>query len=121
VGLGIPLFFSEQRAKLKAATYSRAAVQNMQEDYARAYLAQKEMLVTEMEKYRQSIDFYEQTGHMLAQELIRAAEISFGEGEIDFFRFAESIDRAVEIELKYMEDLRAYNRRVIELNHLTLL
>jgi cobalt-zinc-cadmium resistance protein CzcA len=52
--------------------------------------------------------------------LVRSAELSYAAGEIDFFRFAESMDRAVGIELNYLENLYQYNQRVLDINYLIL-
>ena len=46
--------------------------------------------------------------------------MSLSAGEIDFFRFALSVDRAVEIEIKHLENLYNYNELVLEINYLTL-
>ena len=46
--------------------------------------------------------------------------MSYSAGEIDFFSFAQSVDRAVEIEMNYLENLYNYNQLVLEINYLTL-
>jgi cobalt-zinc-cadmium resistance protein CzcA len=46
--------------------------------------------------------------------------MSYDAGEIDFFRLAQSLDRALEIELTYLENLNRYNQQVLEINYMTL-
>ena len=77
-------------------------------------------MMTGLEKYSESISYYEQTGKQLAAELIRFAEKSYVAGEIDFFRFVQSVESAVEIELNYLDNLSNYNEMVLEINFLTL-
>lgn len=120
IGVGIPLFFSEQRAKTKAGRYAWEAAINMQSNYMNLYENKLSELMTELEKYRESIQYYNQTGKNLSSELIRYAQKSYSEGEIDFFRFVQSIDSAVEIRLNYLDDLHKYNEVVLEINYLTL-
>ena len=73
-----------------------------------------------LNKYLAAIRNYEITGKQLSSELVRSAELSYAAGEIDFFRFAESIDRAVGIELNYLENVYQYNQRVLDINYLIL-
>jgi len=77
-------------------------------------------MMTGLEKYRESILYYNRTGKHLAAELIRSAQKSYASGEIDFFRFVQSIDSAVEIELNYLDNLYKYDEVVLEINYLTL-
>lgn len=76
--------------------------------------------MTGLDKYRESIQYYEHAGKHLAAELIRSAQKSYAAGEIDFFRFVQSVDSAIEIELNYLDDLYKYNEVVLEINYLTL-
>ncbi len=56
----------------------------------------------------------------LASELIRSSQKSYDAGEIDFFRFVQSVDGAMEIELDYLENLHQYNQLVLDINYMTL-
>jgi len=120
VGLGIPIFFSEQRAKIKAGRYAGEAALNLKANYIRVYNNNISEIISEMEKFREYVTYYEQTGKQLAAELYRSAQKSFAAGEIDFFRFVQSMDSAIEIELTYLENLFKYNEMVLEINYMTL-
>jgi len=120
VGLGVPLFFGEQRARIKATQYSLEASANLQTHYALQYENRRAKLKAGLNKYLAAIRNYESTGKQLSSELVRSAELSYSAGEIDFFRFAESMDRAVEIELNYLENVYQYNQRVLDINYLIL-
>jgi len=76
--------------------------------------------MTGLDKYKESIRYYEHSGKQLAAELIRSALKSYAAGEIDFFRFVQSMDNGIEIELNYLDDLNKYNEVVLEINYLTL-
>jgi cobalt-zinc-cadmium resistance protein CzcA len=120
IGVGIPLFFSEQRAKTKASRYAWEAALNLQSHYLKKYENKLSELMTGLEKYRESMQYYKLTGQKLSTELFRSAQQSYTEGEIDFFRFVQSIDNAVEIRLNYLDDLHQYNEIILEINYLTL-
>lgn len=120
VGVGVPLFFSEQRARVKAKQFAMQATANLQDHYIRNYNNRVSELMNGLAKYQDAILYYEHTGKALAEELIRSAQVSYTAGEIDFFRLAQSLDRAVEIELGYLNNLHWYNELVLEINYLTL-
>jgi cobalt-zinc-cadmium resistance protein CzcA len=118
--VGIPLFFSEQRARIKAGKYAMEAAINLQAYYIRKYDNSVTELVNRLEKHGASIRYYEKTGKQLADELYRVAQRSYDTGEIDFFRFVQSLDNAIEIELDYLDNLFKYNELVLDINFLTL-
>ena len=120
VGIGIPLFFSEQRGRIKAGQHSMDAAINLQAHYVRQYQHRVTGLMTGIHKYEESIRYYEESGQSLSRELSRYAEQSYAAGEIDFFRFVQSLDNAIEIELNYLDNLFEYNKLVLEINFLTL-
>ncbi len=120
VGLGIPLFFGEQRAKVKAKQYAMEATASLQNHYIRQYNQRISELRSGLDKYTEAILFYENTGKQLSGELFRSSQLSYQAGEIDFFRFVQSMDRAFEIELLHLENLMGYDELVLEMNYLTL-
>jgi cobalt-zinc-cadmium resistance protein CzcA len=119
LGLGIPIFFSEQRAKVKARQYAIEAGTQLQNYYIRNYENRVAELESGLVKYKEAIAYYEGTGKNLSSELIRSSQLSFSSGEIDFFRLAASMDRAIEIVLNYLENLSKYNQLVLEINYMT--
>jgi cobalt-zinc-cadmium resistance protein CzcA len=120
VGLGLPLFFGEQRARIKATQFSMEASRNLLTLYAVQFENKKAELKAGLSKYHAAIQNYENTGKKLSTELVRSSLLSYEAGEIDFFRFAQSVDRAVEIELNYLENLYQYNKLVLDINYLIL-
>lgn len=120
IGMAVPLFFSEQRARIKAQQFSMDAVELLQTSYAGKYENKQTELKAESNKYLAAIGNYEKTGRQLSAELVRSAEHSYSAGEIDFFRFAQSMDQALEIELNYLENLCQYNMLVLDINYLII-
>ncbi len=120
VGLGIPLFFGEQRAKVKARQYALEATVRLEDNYIRTYENRSYLLMASLEKFRGAISYYHQAGKQLAHELVRSSQMSYEAGEIDYFRFAQSVDQAVEIELNHLKTLFDYNELVLDINYLTV-
>ncbi|MDF1573830.1 MAG: CusA/CzcA family heavy metal efflux RND transporter [Bacteroidales bacterium] len=120
LGVGVPLFFGEQRARVKALQFSMQATENLQSYYIRTYENRVSELRNGLAKYQEAISYYERIGKQLAKELIRSSQMSYSAGEIDFFRLAQSLDRAIELEMSYLDNLNSYNQLVLEINYLTL-
>ena len=79
---------------------------------------QLEQLQFELEKYAKALEYYETTGNRLANTLISAAIKSYESGEIDFFQYIQSMDRGVQINVRYLENLQGYNETALSINYL---
>lgn len=119
VGLAVPLFFAEQRAKIKAGKVAVNISGNLKANSLIMLKAKQESLKGELMKYREAIDFYNTSGRELSEELIRTSKKGFSMGEIDFFQFAMSIENAMNITLEYFENVSKYNHTALEINYLT--
>ena len=120
IGLGIPLFFGEQKARIKAQKHATTANEHFLANYRTIYRYKTEKLLGEVEKYRIGLDYYMQDGKKISEEIFRAAKISFDAGEIDFLQLVQVMDRALEMELEYLNLVNKYNMLVAELNYFTV-
>jgi cobalt-zinc-cadmium resistance protein CzcA len=120
VGLALPLFFGSQKAKIDAARQSQQAAMYRQNDYKIRFEYTLKSLLAELKKYSETLQYYEETGISLSEQIIEAATKSYEAGEIDFFRFVHSIENAIEIEIDYLDNILNYNKAVLEINYLTL-
>jgi len=120
IGLAIPLFFGEQKAKVKAGNFARQAALNLKSHYIKMYESHEQKQISQLQKYEEGIVYYRQVGKELSEELKRTALESFNSGEIDYFSFVKSMENAQQIELRYLEDLLNYNVIVLEINYLTI-
>jgi cobalt-zinc-cadmium resistance protein CzcA len=119
VGLAVPLFFNAQKARIKAASLTHdAGIQHNQYQSDQFKARQQELLNTQM-RLKELLDYYQQQGRELYEELLRAAQLSFENGDIDFFKFAASTETALQIQLEHLENLQQYNSTTLELNYLS--
>ncbi len=118
-GIAIPLFFSAQKSKIKASKIALNANKYFAE-YEIELLKnkQKELLNSQL-KLKESIEYYNESGSKLYDEISRTAGLSFENGEIDFFKFASSIETALQIKFDYLSNLMNYNNVILELNYLS--
>ncbi|MDA3817276.1 MAG: CusA/CzcA family heavy metal efflux RND transporter [Prolixibacteraceae bacterium] len=120
VGLAIPLFFGNQKAQIDAAKQEHLSAVFKQHDYKMRYNLKLKSLQKELEKYYETLQYYEDTGLSLSEQITETARKSYDAGEIDFFRFVHSLENAINIKIEYINSLQKYNNTVLEINFLTL-
>ena len=115
VGLAIPILFSGTTSKIKVAQLDLKSweqqKQNEEQKIAR-YLSQKE---NELTKYQEAINYYNQYGKKLSEEISKVANLSYKNGEIDFFQYIQSLENATAIQVDYLDTLLQYNNTQLEL------
>ncbi len=120
VGISVPLFFGEQKARVASQKYSVMMADFSKQQYQLRVASANEQLQKELEKYRQNIEYYQTAGKQISDELIKFATSSYEVGEIDFFRYIQSLENATQLRLDYLDNLAKYNETVIELNYLVV-
>ena len=119
-GLKIPLLFSGNSSKIKASKIAQDVILEQKQDYEVKWRAEQETLLAKLQQYNEAVVYYETQGRQLSEEIIKTAERSLMEGEIDFFQYIQSIEISKEIELTYLDNLNAYNQTIIAINYLIL-
>lgn len=119
-GLAMPLIWGGQRARINAAKLEYEISGARFGNFRLRLEAAKKTLNNELIGYSEAIGYYESHGRLLAEEIIRAANLSYKNGETDFFRLIQSLENAIEIQLNHLDNVAAYNQIVLEINYLTL-
>ncbi|AUC74990.1 CusA/CzcA family heavy metal efflux RND transporter [Olleya sp. Bg11-27] len=120
LGLKIPILFGGQRSKIKVSKIAQDIIVEQKQDYQTKLNAEYQSLLAKLQQYEDAINYYEMQGQTLSKEIIKTANRTFKEGEIDFFQYIQSLETAKDIQLNYLEQLNQYNQTVITINHLTL-
>ena len=120
LGLKIPVLFGGQRSKIKASKIAQDIISEQKQDYQAKLNAEYQSLLAKLQQYEDAINYYETQGQTLSEEIIKTANRTFKEGEIDFFQYIQSLETAKDIQISYLEQLNQYNQTVITINHLTL-
>ena len=120
LGLKIPLLFGGQSSKIKAANFAKEIAMKEMNEYKIEYNSTLNNLTLKLKQLQEALNYYEQEGTALSDEIIKTANVSFRNGEIDFYQYIQSLESAYEIKLGYLEKLNEYNTTVINLNYLTI-
>ncbi|QSE98212.1 CusA/CzcA family heavy metal efflux RND transporter [Fulvivirga lutea] len=118
VGIGIPLFYGAQKARLSQSKIRSEIVNKEKEDLSIQLNAKKRSLLAELESDKKSIEYYENTGSQLAETLLKTADLSYQKGEIDYLQYIQILERVIEIRTGKIDALMEYNMTVLSLNYL---
>lgn len=117
VGIAIPLLFSGNASKNKTAKLEQQsweAMRTNREIRMESYYRQKQ---AELDQYKVMIDYYTKNGQLLSNEIIKTADMSYKNGEIDFFQYIQSMENAISIEVDHLDNVLAYNKSYLELHY----
>jgi cobalt-zinc-cadmium resistance protein CzcA len=120
LGLKIPLLFGGQSSKIRASKIAEDIALAESSDYEIQLNAKYEALKVELVQTQEALSYYENEGDKLSEEILKAANGSFRNGEIDFYQYILSLESAYEIKLSYLNKLNEYNQTIIAINYLTL-
>jgi cobalt-zinc-cadmium resistance protein CzcA len=119
VGLAVPLFFGDKKARIRSSRISVNA-QQLLADYEIASFKNKiDAYRREAQKLQEGIEYYNTTGRSLYNEILHAAVKSLESGEIDLFKFTVSYENAIQIRLSYLDNVLQYNTINLEQMYLS--
>ncbi len=114
VGIAVPILFSGNISKVKVAQLeleSWEAQQQHEKEKINSFLESKK---NELFKYQEAINYYNQQGKKLADEILKVANMSYKHGEIDFFQYIQSLENATVIEIEYLENVLHFNQTQLD-------
>lgn len=118
VGVAVPIFFSGQVAKSKVAQLELQSWEQQKQNEAtkiEKYITQKK---NELAKHQEAINYYNQYGKKLSDEIIKVGNNSYKHGEIDFFQYIQSLENATTIQVDYLDTILQFNQTQLDLQYL---
>jgi cobalt-zinc-cadmium resistance protein CzcA len=121
VGLGIPLFFGAQSAKVKSSKSLQQQWDWEAVNFQSRLESQSRALQSSLAQQLSVIQYYETEGKQLGNQLREQAIRSFAEGEIDFIQYVQLIENSQSLDLQYLQAKRDYLLNQLELIYFTIL
>ena len=118
LGLGIPIFSSSQRARIKAA---KAASEIADSEYSARLQAQQNrhaQLLSRYESLWEAVAYFERSGLANADMIMGTAKAQFFDGDINYLDYVMLLNQSIAIKSDYIEALRELNQCVIEINYI---
>ena len=120
VGLGIPLFFGAQSAKVKSSKSVQQQLELEAVNFQSRLESQSRALQSTLAQQLSVIQYYETEGKQLGNQLREQAIRSFAEGEIDFIQYVQLIENSQSLDLQYLQAKRDYLLNQLELIYFTI-
>lgn len=117
-GIGIPLFFGSQTAKVKAGRFQQEQIELESEAFKQKLETNYSKIQTSLDQNQQVIQYFEAEGLSLSTQLREQAIRSFKEGEIDFLQYVQLIENSRNITLQYLQAKLDYQLNQLELIYL---
>jgi cobalt-zinc-cadmium resistance protein CzcA len=118
VGIGIPLFFGEQRARTRAARREVEMIRTQQEDALLSLYKEYQTALNEYAKAQNTLDYYQTRGNRQAEEISRISRLSYEKGEIGYIEYIQNLKTVADLHLQFAGAVNDYNQAVIKINYL---
>lgn len=82
------------------------------------FQTQRATILSEIEKNNSLLQFYKTTGLKQADEILKAATLSYNAGDISFAELSQFFSQAIGIRQNYLDVLNQYNQSAIQLNYI---
>lgn len=118
-GVAVPIFNKPQKARIEQ-TQLRAIIANNNLQLATSNLQRQiELATQQVQVLQQQLNTNGAAIKNQSQSLRNLAETQLKNGEIDYFRYVQSLEAALKNELDYLDLVNRYNQAVLELQFLT--
>lgn len=119
LGLSVPLWFGQNRARVSAAQIGVQQAQAERDRELQRLSREYTVAVYNLRREQKSLDYYSTVASRQADEIIQTARRLFAAGETNYIETLRNIISAYQNKTAYLETVRNYNQVVIELTYLT--
>ncbi|HEY8916453.1 MAG TPA: TolC family protein, partial [Chitinophaga sp.] len=118
VGIGIPIFFGAQKARISAQKINQTLAENNYQAGVQNLQSQYDQALKQYHKALQAVSYFEDTGLQNADTVIQGANDQFLNGEINYLEWVLLTNQAVGIRNEYIDALNNLNSAIININAL---
>ncbi len=118
LGLSIPIWFKPHTAKIKAAKIHKSENEAQLEAVKNRTQTQLETLFQMLQKEQTNLESYKTNALPQAELLLKNSQHGFQEGEIGYVEYVQGINRALSIQIKYLDFVNQYNQTLIKIEQL---
>jgi len=118
IGIGIPLFYGAQKARINASENAVQIAENELEYGKLQMNTALQVLIEKLKSNQKMIEYFENSQLPNASIIQERSMELFNKGEIDFLEWTLLNNQAVQIKINYTDLIRNYNTNIIEINYL---
>ena len=118
-GVGVPLFFGSQMAKIKSGKTLQLISENNYQIGLQTMKTEYETAFKNYQTQLQTVKYFEDTALQNANTITQTANQQFANGSINYLEWTMLINNAVSIQSNYADAVKELNQSIIQLNYLT--
>ncbi|MDB4291838.1 CusA/CzcA family heavy metal efflux RND transporter [Maribacter sp.] len=118
VGLSIPIWLKPHSAKIKAAKIQKMENEAQLEAVKNRAQTQFETLWETLQTEQINLESYKNNALPQAELLLKNSQRGFQEGEIGYIEYIQGLNRALTIQVKYLDFVNQYNQTLIKIEEL---
>jgi heavy metal efflux system protein len=119
IGIGIPLFFGSQRAKISAAKTNELIAENEFALHQKSLELELKAYATMYKNHLQTVQSYEESSLPASILLQEAANKRFESGSINYLDWVMLTNQSVSVQNNYLESVKQLNESIISIIYLT--
>ncbi|PJA07117.1 MAG: CusA/CzcA family heavy metal efflux RND transporter [Flavobacteriales bacterium CG_4_10_14_0_2_um_filter_32_8] len=118
-GVGIPLFFFSQKAKISSAKTLELISENNYQIGLQTMQNELQSVFKQYQTHLQTVNYFENTALKNANTITKTANQQFANGDINYLEWTMLINNAISIQSNYIDAVKEFNQTIIQLNYLT--
>lgn len=118
VGLGIPLFFGAQKAKINASKINQTISENIYLQEKNLLQNQYQTILSQYQTNLTTVNYFENTALKNATLIFETAGKQFVNGEINYLEWVILTNQAIGIQSDYLDAVKNLNETIIQINYL---
>jgi len=118
-GLGVPLFFGSQKAKINSSKTLELINENNYQNGLQTLNAEYQKAFKQYQTQLQTVKYFEETALQNANTITKTANQQFANGGINYLEWTMLINNAASIQSNYTDAIKDLNQSIIQLNYLT--
>jgi cobalt-zinc-cadmium resistance protein CzcA len=118
-GLGLPLFFGSQKAKINSSKTLELINENNYQIGLQSLNTEYQIAFKQYETQLQRVKYFEETALQNANTITKTSNQQFTNGSINYLEWTTLINNAVSIQSNYTDAIKDLNLSIIQLNYLT--
>lgn len=117
-GLGVPLFFGSQKAKISSSKTLQLISENNYQMGLQTLNAEYQTAFRQYQTQLQTVKYFEDTALQNANIIAKTANQQFENGNINYLEWTMLINNAVSIQSNYTDAVKELNQSIIQLTYL---
>lgn len=119
LGVGVPLFYGAQRARIKSSKTLELISENNYQIGVQSIKVEFQSVFKQYQTQLQTVKYFEDVAMKNASTIEKTANQQYANGEINFLDWTYLINNSVAIQSNYVDAVKVLNQTIIQLNYLT--